>query len=125
MNKSKGILVLAVNHPNFGQMAFNFAISVKIRNPDIKICLVHDSKSMGTLDAKQKTAFDDFFQIDENFYKFINKTAIGRAKCRLNEIKPYDINIFVDVDSLCLSPDFFLNLFNKTEEYHFLIQMKL
>jgi len=96
MNKgSKGIVLYIWKKPEYGFMATQLAMSLKYHSPSIPIHLMTDHLAVSKL--RQMEFFDTVQYID---------TPIDPAQAKIDmyDKLPFDHNIFLDVDGLCLSP---------------------
>lgn len=93
----KGILLIALGHENYMNMAINLAASIKYNCSDIPIAVLHNGR------LKERQLFDHIIEIDE-------KIDFIKWKTRLYEISPFNKTLFLDVDMI-LFPEADLNKF--------------
>ena len=100
-----GILLMAFGKPQYAQMAYNLAFSIKAFSPDAPICLVHDKALDGVIHGK-RWVFDQLIQIDPKHVTDpkTGKFSPGRAKVHMDLYAPFDTTIYLDVDGICLKP---------------------
>lgn len=95
---TKGIFLVAFGDVCYGRAAFNLAVSIKYYDPDIQICLLHDTGAVS-----EKARIDmDFFDIKipiENTADIKNPATI---KANIYNQLPFDYNLYLDVDALAL-----------------------
>lgn len=95
---TQGIFLVAFGDVCYGRAAFNLAVSIKYYDPDIQICLLHDTGAVS-----EKARIDmDFFDIKipiENTADFKNPATI---KANIYNQLPFDYNLYLDVDALAL-----------------------
>ena len=65
---SKGIVIIALGYPLYGNAAFNLALSLKNTSPEIPIALVYEPNAISKLSSRELTYFDEFIKLDEKFY---------------------------------------------------------
>jgi len=92
---NKGIILISTGHANYGNMAYNLAITIKGVEP-IPIALIHDTTSLGHLNDAQLKAFDFLIEIPETY-----KKGFG-AKLHIDQLTPFDKTLYLDVDMLWL-----------------------
>lgn len=90
---STGIIILAVGHPLYTQMAVNLAASIKFNAAKIPICLLHDG-AYESLCLRRKQLFDDNVRVEN--------TGAFSLKTRLYEFTPYDRTLYMDADTIVL-----------------------
>ena len=93
---SKGVVILAVNKPVYGQMAYNLAQSIKLPNPDIKIQLIYDEEAVSSLSDNQINVFDDI----TNRGLLYDDLSPGELKTKVYELSSFDKTLFIDADSI-------------------------
>lgn len=96
MQLKKGILLVATGHPNYGNMAYNLALTIKAVE-DIPIAVVWEGDSLNHLTAKQMLIFDHWIPLPENY-----RTGFG-VKLHLDQLTPFEKTLYLDVDTLWLS----------------------
>lgn len=97
---SKGVLLLALGSPLYGQMAFNAAMSLKADDPNIKIALFYTKGAISTLKKWHLPMFDMFFEVPEMDYTLNGKTQYQICKLRVYDYSPFDETLYLDVDML-------------------------
>lgn len=102
---TRGILIIALGNYNYGNMAFNLAMSLKIIEPEMKIALVHDDTSIIWLrrfGAHVPRFFDIMIKAPKDCYTRNGKTEFIKAKSWMYELSPFDETIFLDADMIFL-----------------------
>jgi len=85
-----GICIISNSHANYGNMAYNLAVSIKAAE-EIKIAVIRDSVSLSYLTAQQKSIFD--YQID------LPEGVSGiNTKLHLDLLTPFDKTLYLDAD---------------------------
>lgn len=92
--ESRGIFLMTFRNPAYGFMAYQIAMSIKHYSPHIPIYLLTDEIAV----SKLRTL--EFFDTVEYM-----ETPADPALCKIMmyDKLPFDHNIFLDVDGLCLS----------------------
>lgn len=117
----KGILIVALGHPNFAKMAINLAISVKANSPDTPVALAHNYESLNFLEAKYRKNIDFDFYLDESYYRHKNKNAFGMMKTRIYEFTPFEHTLYIDADSLMIKDKTPQRFFDEIDLHSFII----
>lgn len=100
----KGVIIYAFKKPSYGKLAFNLAVSLKFHSPEIPICLIHDELALKHLGIDHLKFFDKFIPIERNdLYDNIH-FAPGKAKILGYKYFPFDQNMILDADSICVRP---------------------
>lgn len=90
-----GIILIATGHANYGNMAYNLALSIKSVE-DMPIAIVHSGDGLGHLNEEQCSIFDHKIELPETF-----KPGMG-AKLHLDQLTPFENTLALDVDMLWL-----------------------
>lgn len=96
----KGIVLLALGSPLYGQMAFNLAMSIKTEEPNFKIALFYSNSAISTLKKWHLPFFDMFYCVDESDYMVDNKPQYQLCKLRVYDYSPFEQTIYMDVDAI-------------------------
>jgi len=94
-----GIFIIALGYDLYGNSAYNLALSLKAYDEKIKVCLLHDNKSIEHLTKPELDCFDKFIEIDP---KDIQNSQYQRSKLCVYKYSPYDFTVYMDVDSIWL-----------------------
>ena len=87
------ILTIAIGKKEYGQMAFNLAVTLK-KHSDLPISVITDDNALKGIPEADMWVFDQIIHTTEkNPFKL---------KCYLNELTPYPYTIFVDADCVFL-----------------------
>lgn len=92
---TQGIILIATNHPNYGNLAYNLALSIRSVEP-VSISVIYTDGSLGHLTDQQKLVFDNLIELPEN-----HGDGFG-VKLHLDQLTPYDETLCLDVDMLWL-----------------------
>lgn len=118
---SKGVLIIALGHPNFAKMATNLAISIKANSPETPIALAHNYENLNFLDLRYRRNIDIDFVLDEQYYVHKNKNAYGMMKTRIYEFSPFETTLYIDADSLMIKDKKLDRFFHEIEKHNFII----
>ena len=111
---TRGILLIALGAPEYGDMAANLAASIRYSDPDIPIHLVHTDKSISHLSPLHRALFTSFAICPEEYYKWkaVSPLSFGegqgvrteyiKAKTHIYELSPFDETLFLDADMFIL-----------------------
>lgn len=101
---NKGIVLLAIGDPIYGQWAWNFVISINHHSPDLKVQLIYQPSAIKHLSDWQLSFFDILTQIKkEDCYENEVKLAPCKAKLSLYDYAAFKENIYLDVDGLVIN----------------------
>lgn len=92
--ESKGLVLYIWKKPQYGFMAYHLAMSVKHYSPSIPIHLITDDLAVSRL--KDLSMFDTIEYVD-------TPTDPAQAKIDMYHMLPFDHNVFLDADGLCLT----------------------
>ena len=99
---SKGIVLLAFGKRGYGFSAYNLAVSIRAFNDTIPITVYHDEIAFSQIEPEKMKIFNDVRKISINILYNDGKFDPGYAKVNLYDLYPYDLNLYLDVDALCL-----------------------
>lgn len=108
-----GIVLLAFGKRGYGFMAYNLALSIKHHSPNVPITLYAQTDSACMREVTDLSVFDAVLPIEGNV------SDPGRFKVSIYDLLPYDNNLYLDVDALCLKPiePLLERLSNGSEDY--------
>jgi len=112
---TKGILLIALGHEQYKQMAFALAASIRVNDPDVLVAIATDKP----FDVKFSFLFSHQIILDEKSYTVAGKKEYIRAKLCAYEISPFDETIFLDVDQILLPKRKISVLFDELAEVEF------
>lgn len=90
----KGIFLIATNHPYFGRMAYNLALTLKAAEPGMPIAIMHDDAGLKHLTADQIKIFDKRIPCK----KGKNLKGINELRMSMPAITPFEETLCLDVD---------------------------
>lgn len=99
MADSKGILLIALGHPYYGEMAFNLAMSIKYTT-SLPVTLLTDSGGRRYLNDEKLTMFDSVLDCPDEYTTYKGRKNYLKPKVYLNHFTPYDKTIYLDVDMI-------------------------
>jgi len=95
---TKGIIMLAMGNPLYGNLAFNLVLTIKATNRTIPIILYTDHTALAHLTDSHKALFTEIRTVPTDYYIYNNKVMYFRAKSRLYDLSPFDHTIWLDAD---------------------------
>jgi hypothetical protein len=95
---SKGILIMALGHPNYYQMAVNLAASIRVNDPDLQICLVTDN----VVKAEHEFLFNIVKAPSVRSIIQKGQKQYIKAKLFMYELSPFYSTIFLDADQILI-----------------------
>lgn len=120
--KSKGILLIALGHANYGRLAYNLAVTIKLNNPNIDIALAHNYTSITHLGHDKRSIFSHLINVPKEYYTHDNKFCAVKTKTYANELSPFYCTLFIDCD-VAMFPGKDINLiFNELNGIDFTIK---
>lgn len=122
LEKTKGVLLIALGHTMYGRMAYTLAASLKATTPEIPIHLVFSGTSLSHLNQVQLEAFDSISEAPYDCYHRNDNLEYIKAKTWMYELSPFDITIFLDVDMIWLQRKPIASLFNSLEKFDYTVQ---
>jgi hypothetical protein len=116
---TKGICIIALNHPYYGNYASQLAASIKFSSPDISITLLHDKKGIGHLNSDRLSLFEHIIEMPLNSYTVKGRNEYLKSKSFLYELTPYDETIYLDADIIWLPRKPITELFEAFKDINF------
>jgi hypothetical protein len=100
---STGVVLVAFGKPQYYWAAYNLAYSIKRFNKDLQIALISDSKDRALYYCHDLTnQIDVYVDLPEQHIYTNKKLDPGKAKVLLYDYLPYQNNLYLDVDAVCL-----------------------
>jgi hypothetical protein len=100
---STGVVLVAFGKPQYYWAAYNLAYSIKRFNKDLQIALISDSKDRALYYCHDLTnQIDVYVDLPEQHIYTNKKLDPGKAKVLLFDYLPFDYNLYLDVDAVCL-----------------------
>jgi hypothetical protein len=98
--KTRGIVLLALGSPEYGEMAFNLALSLKSADVKIPIAILHDNRGISTLHLEHLKMFAKQVEVPSHYYTYNGQFYPIRAKLFVDKLSPWDRSILLDVDTI-------------------------
>lgn len=121
MEKSQGIVISVFGNRGYGFMAYNLAFTIKYYNPEIKICLFTEMRTVSHLTEEDLKLFDVVKILDDKNFKKNGIPDVATMKINMLRESPFEETMFIDADTVCvadLSPT--LELLNKADGSFFI-----
>lgn len=99
---TKGIVLLAFGKRGYGFAAYNLAVSIRAFNNTIPITVYHDDIAFSQVEPAKMSIFTKCEKINKDILYSNGKLDPGYAKVNIYDMYPYDLNLYLDVDALCL-----------------------
>lgn len=96
--KTKGILLIAIGNAQYGRLAYNLAVTIKLNNPEISIALAHNETSLTHLGPDKQKIFSHLVDIPKEYYTHQGKFCAVKSKTYANVLSPFDQTLFIDSD---------------------------
>lgn len=111
-----GIVIIAIGHQNYTEMAVNLAASIKANGAQAPIALLHNG-GYDSLPGDKQRMFEKNIRVKEKFYE----RGFIQAKTHLYELSPFDKTLYLDADMLALVGVNFDNLLSELDGVEFTI----
>ncbi len=98
---TKGVILLAYSKPEYIFMAAHLIASIKQYSPNLNIAVLCDN-NIGYMPDRYKAMIDKTIPVDSDHLLTHGQIDPGKAKCSIIPYLPYDQNLYLDVDGLCL-----------------------
>lgn len=95
-----GILLIALGHPQYGNMAANAAASIRMADKDVPIHLVYHGNSISHLTPQHKALFTSMAVCPDKYITHNGQRNYLRAKTCMYALSPFTETLFLDVDLL-------------------------
>lgn len=121
--KKRGILIIALGHAYYGQMALNLAMSLRYTSK-LPIALACNASAITHI-QKNLNFFDEIIDIPEKLYtrKGVYKEFI-KAKTQIYKLSPYTETLYLDADTIWLPKKPVDNIFEELKEVDLAIQCR-
>lgn len=98
--KTRGVIIVAVNHHNYGKYAFQLAMSIKHTSPNMQIALAHDGAGASILNETELSIFDKVIKVNPSILQDNGRRQVLRFKAFLYDMTPFDETVYLDADIL-------------------------
>lgn len=95
----RGIILVALGHPNYGRYAVNFCASVKVVDFKFPISVIADTGSLAHSTDVEKSLFDSIILCPHEATDYHGKKSFVKAKLWAYKLSPYEETIFFDCDA--------------------------
>lgn len=106
----KGVLIIALGNPYYGNYAVQLARSIKFVTPDVMVSCAYAGAS---LSHNSNLPFDSIIEIPEEYYTTDGLPDYIKAKTYLYQLSPYKKTIAIDADVIWLPQKPITDLFNE------------
>lgn len=96
MDKSRGILILALGKPRYGNLAAMLAVTIKARNPNAQIAVVHSGDALSELNKDTLDLFDGIIPAPA---ELVQPGQYMLTKLYLDILTPFDQTLYLDADT--------------------------
>ncbi len=120
--EKRGVLLIALGHPQYGKMAYTLAASIKHSSPDMPIHLVYTDSAISHLSEQNIGIFDTIAVAPKECYYRNKNMEYIKAKSWMYELSPFDTTIFLDVDMIWLTLKPIAELFDSLADVDYTIQ---
>lgn len=95
---SRGVLLLAVGHPYYGNYAIQLARSINAIDPNIPVAVVQGEGALGHIHPNNYRHFSEIIEIPTEYIYTNSIKDFLKAKTYLYNLSPFDKTIFIDAD---------------------------
>ena len=101
---NQGVVLMAFGKPQYYWAAYNLAYSIKRFNKSVQIALIHEwiDKGARYYCPELGDVVDKFVHLPSDNVYTDKKLDPAKAKILMYDLLPYDNNLFLDVDAVCL-----------------------
>ena len=100
MPSETGVLLVAVERPFYGELAYNLALSLRLSDCAVPIALVTDGKAVETLTGRQRRVFDRQIAVRAAHCLDDGASNPYLLKMHLFDITPFERTLYLDVDAI-------------------------
>ncbi len=119
----KGILIMAMGHPNYGKMAMQLAVSLKNTCPEIPVALAYtDPAITHILRFNLSEYFAHLIPIPAEYYTRKGETEFIRAKLHMYDLSPFETTLLLDADIIAFPYNSFGKVFEELKDVDLAIQ---
>lgn len=94
--------MLAFGKRGYGFAAYNLAVTIRAFNATIPITVYHDDIAFSQVEEEKLKVFDQMLPMSNDLIFNNGVFDPGFAKVNIYDLYPYDLNLYLDVDALCL-----------------------
>jgi hypothetical protein len=124
--KNRGILLIALGNPYYGQLAANLAASIKYTTHGrLPIHLVWADDALNHLTPQKMELFDEVQECPhEMYHRKDGKRVYVKAKTHIYDLSKFDETIFLDVDVIMLSRKTLEQAFDDLKDLDFTMECR-
>lgn len=100
---SRGVVIYSFKKPAYGKLAWNLAVSIKANNPGLPVAVLVWGNAMNHLEEWRRAYFDHIITMSDTDLLEGGKFMPGKAKLSGYKYLPFDENIIIDADSICIA----------------------
>lgn len=101
--EKRGILLLALGHRNYLNMASTLALSLRANGYTGALCLATDDVNLFNIQSEYKAFFTDLVTVPERMFTNKKQRCYLKAKAHIYDLTPYEETLFLDVDLIALN----------------------
>ena len=120
--KGRGVVIIALGNPQYGRMAANLAASIRYKDKETAIHLVHQGDALNHLTDAHKELFTTFAECPIEYYTKNGNEVYLKAKTCLYELSPFAESIFLDADMIWFPTKSISDLFDQLKDTDFTFQ---
>lgn len=118
----RGILIIALGHPNYGRMALTLAASLRYSSK-LPIALAYEKSAISQI-VPFMNHFDADIEIPEKFYHKKGHKEYIKAKTAIYKLSPFEGTIYLDADLIWLPKRPVDDLFEELKDQQLVIQSR-
>lgn len=119
---NNGLCITSIGNECFEKYAYNLAVSIKVKDPHVKIALLTDKLELRALTEEKVKIFDSIITISPSQLIFLGKPNICRLKLLTYKLSPFDFTIYIDSNCLWISDTKISDLFEKFKNDSVILQ---
>lgn len=116
---SKGILIIAVGHANYGKLAANLAMSIKANNVQLPIHLVYTESTLKGVGDDYIRFFDSKAECPGEYLLNKGEQCFIKVKAHMNDLSPFDETLFLDADIIMINNSLLSDEIEKLKDVDF------
>ena len=118
----KGILIIAVGHPNYGKLAANLAMSIKGSNCTLPIHLVYTESTLKGVGEDYEKFFDTKAECPAEYLKNKAEDCFIKVKAHANDLSPFKETLFLDADIIMINNNLLLETIESLKDVDFTVK---
>lgn len=97
-----GICIVALGYEIYGSYALNLAISLRVYDPNIKIAILCEPKTIAHLTEEELSMFSGIITIPEEEFTVGDSKQYQRVKLLVYKYTPFERTMYMDADNIWL-----------------------